>query len=139
MTQSRFIILLLVLLPFAAMGQFRATDLTNPDPVRIPAGVSQSKAVEAVINAMFERGWTVAEESDDHVVADLHVRDHWAQVDIAIGEEEITITYRDSDNLRYDRRGDREIIHKNYLSWVDNLVNDIRTHLARAQRSARQG
>jgi hypothetical protein len=42
MTQSRFIILLLVLLPFAAMGQFRATDLTNPDPVRIPAGVSQS-------------------------------------------------------------------------------------------------
>lgn len=137
MTQSRLIILLFALFPVVAMGQLRATDLTNPEPIGIPSGVSQSQAVEAVINAMFARGWTVAEEGDDHVVADLRVRGHWAQVDIAVGEDDIVITYRDSDNLRYDRRGDREVIHRNYLSWVDNLVNDIRVHLSRAQRDSR--
>jgi hypothetical protein len=136
----RLFVLLILLLPLAAFGQMRATDLTNPAPVNIPQGVSQAAAKDAVIDAMFARGWTVAEESDNHIVADLHVRSHWAQVGIDIADGKVTISYRDSANLRYTERSDgRIVIHNNYLTWVDNLVNDIRAQMARAQRESRQG
>ena len=138
MNFNRLFILFFLLVPMAAFGQLRATDLVDPAPINIPQGVSQSAAKDAVIQAMFARNWTVAEEGDDFVIADLHVRAHWAQVGIDIGEDDITISYRNSENLRYTERSDgRVVIHNNYLAWVDNLVNDIRANLARAQRESR--
>lgn len=135
MKPARFFVLLLLLLPVLSMAQLRATDLRDPAPVSVPAGVSQADAKKAVIDAMIARGWVVAEESDDHVVADLHIRDHWAQIHIAIGQRAIEISYVDSDNLRYEERRGRTLIHKNYIGWVENLAGDIRNHLARAQRN----
>lgn len=138
MKLNRLFIMFFLLVPMAAFGQLRATDLVDPAPINIPQGVSQSAAKDAVIQAMFARNWTVAEEGDDFVIADLHVRTHWAQVGIDIGEDDITISYRNSENLRYtERRDGRVVIHNNYIAWVDNLVNDIRANLARAQRESR--
>jgi hypothetical protein len=132
------LIVLIMLAPISAEAQRRASDLVDPAPITIPAGVSQAAAKEAVVNAVLARGWTVAEESADQIVADLHVRAHWAQVGIDIEEEAVLISYRNSENLRYTERSDgRIVIHSNYLAWVDNLVSDIRIHLARAQREAR--
>lgn len=139
MNQTRMLILLLLLLPFAALGQFRATDLQNPSPINIPQGVSQSAAKDAVSQALFGRNWTITDEGEDYIVADLHVRSHWAQIRIDIDEGQIHFAYQDSDNLNYAVKDGREIIHKNYLSWVDNVVNDTRTQLARAQRNSRDG
>lgn len=133
-------LVLIVLAPLNAEAQRRSSDLVNPAPIAIPVGVDQAAAREAVVNGLFSRGWIVIEESDDQVIADLNVRSHWAQVGIDIDAEErtIKISYRDSDNLRYTERSDgRVVIHNNYLSWVDNLVADIRSQLARAQRDAR--
>jgi hypothetical protein len=132
------LVLLFLLLPLASMAQMRSSDLSNPAPISIPQGVSQSAAKDAVVNALFARGWTVIEESDEQVIADLHVRAHWAQIGIDIEDRAVMISYRNSENLRYTERSDgRIVIHNNYLSWVDNLVADIRTQLARAQREAR--
>lgn len=136
MKRYQILLLCMMVLPVAACA-VRATTLTNPSPINIPAGVSQEAAKDAVVNAMFGRGWTVADEGDDWVLADLHIRDHWAQTHIEIDNEEIRIAYRDSDNLRYAVKPDREIIHKNYISWTNNLAGDIRVLLARAQRESR--
>lgn len=138
MKMTRVMILMLVVMPLAAVGQFRSTDLENPPPVSIPEGVSQEAAKEAVANALFGRDWTIVDEGDDYIVADLHIRSHWAQIRIDF-DDRIHIAYQDSDNLNYEVKDDREIIHKNYLSWVDNVVNDTRTQLARAQRNSRDG
>lgn len=133
--KMKIAIALLVLFPVLCAAQLRATDLVDPQPIAIPQGVSQVEAKKAVIDAMFARGWTVADESDEHVLADLHIRTHWAQVHIAIGDDDIRIAYRDSDNLKYRERRGRTVIHKNYINWVDNLVGDIRRQLARANRN----
>ncbi len=135
---NRLLILFFLLVPIAAFGQLRTSDLVDPAPISIPQGVSQSAANDAVINAMYARDWTVAEEGDDFIIADLYVRAHWAQIGIDIGEDEIKISYRDSEELRYtERRDGRVVIHNNYLAWIDNLVGDIRSQLARAQRDSR--
>ena len=129
---------LALLVPLAVSAQMRASDLTNPAPISIPQGVSQSQARQAVVNALFSRGWTVMEETDDQIIADLHVRAHWAQIGIDIEDRSVMISYRNSENLRYTERSDgRVVIHNNYLSWVNNLVSDIRAQLARAQRESR--
>jgi hypothetical protein len=127
--------------PLSAEAQRRASDLVDPAPISIPSDVTQSAAREAVVSALLGRGWVVIDETDDQVIADLNVRSHWAQIGIDIDSDEnvILISYRDSDNLRYQERSDgRIVIHSGYLGWVDNLVGDIRSHLARAQRDARR-
>lgn len=127
-----------MLVPLAASAQLRTADLADPAPIDIPQGVSQSAAVEAIVNALFGRDWTVIEETDDQIIADLHVRAHWAQIAIDIEDRSVLISYRNSENLRYTERSDgRVVIHSNYISWVNNLVSDIRTQLARAQRDSR--
>lgn len=129
---------MLLALPAAASAQMRASELSNPAPIGIPQGVSQTDAVNAVANALMERGWTVMEESEDQIIADLNVRAHWAQIGIDFEDGQILISYRNSENLRYRERSDgRAVIHRNYMSWVDNLVRDIRNELARAQRASR--
>lgn len=132
------IISILLLGSLPAEAQRRASDLVDPAPIAIPAGVSQAAAKEAVVNALLARGWAVIEETDDQIIADLNVRSHWAQIGIDIEERAVVISYRNSENLRYTERSDgRIVIHNNYLAWVDNLVGDIRTHLTRAQRDVR--
>ncbi len=133
-----FALLIVMALPLTAEAQRRASDLVDPAPITIPQGVSQAAAKEAVADALLARGWTIADETDDQMIADLHIRSHWAQVAIDFEDRNILISYRNSSNLRYEvRRDGRTVIHSNYLSWVDNLVADIRNHLARAQRNSR--
>ncbi len=139
MKLNRLLILFFLMLPMVAYGQLRTSDLVDPEPISIPQNVSQSQAMEAVVNALFSRDWAVAEEGDDYIIAELHVRAHWAEIGIDFTEDDIKISYRNSDNLRYTERDDgRVVIHNNYLAWIDNLVNDIRTQLSRAQRDARR-
>jgi hypothetical protein len=127
----RIIVLMLAVLPVVSFAQLRATDLTDPPPIAVPDGAAHEDVRNAVLDAMLGRGWEVAEEGDDFILADLHIRRHWARVHIAIGEDSIQIAYRDSDNLNYGERRGRTVIHKNYLGWVENLAGDIRNHLAR--------
>lgn len=137
MKVRHILLLFLMVVPVAASAQLRATTLTNPGPINIPAGVSQAAAKDAVVNAMFGRGWTIVNEDDHSVLAELHLRSHWALIQIEIDERNIRISYRDSQNLHYAVKKGREIIHKNYIGWIDSLAGDIRVQLARAQRDTR--
>lgn len=133
-----FALVILLALPLSAEAQRRGSELVDPAPINIPQGVSHADAREAIASALLNRGWTIAEESDRQIIADLYVRSHWAQIGIDIEDRSIKISYRDSDNLRHRvNRDGRTVIHRNYLSWVDNVVTDIRTNLARAQRTSR--
>lgn len=134
MTILKWILLAVLALPAAADAQLRATDLENPDPVSVPEGLEASAVHDAIESALYRRDWTIHSEDAEQgiIIADLHIRDHWAQIEIVYGSDEVVIEYRDSDNLHYDQRDDGEIIHRNYLGWVDNLVTDIRQEMSRA-------
>ncbi|MDQ2076642.1 hypothetical protein [Marinimicrobium sp. ABcell2] len=133
----RLILVLLALVPSLVFAQ-RIAPLENPEPLAIPESLTTAEAKEVITDALFNRGWTIAEDSGDTMVADLQVRDHWLQVDISIADNQIALSYRDSDNLNYGTRRGTEVIHRSYGRWTDTLLSDIRSNMARLEHRRSQ-
>ena len=102
------------------------------DPAPIAANADQAKNISAIKKALQERGWVLEKEGPGQIDAMVVVRGkHTAKVTIKHDQSTIQILYRDSANLEYevDSKG-RRTIHDNYMSWVNNLRNDIARHLS---------
>ncbi len=100
--------------------------------VPVPDGLDMSAIGTAIIDGCATRNWVASEVGPGHLQCTLYIRSHMAKVDIRYDTETFSITYADSDNLKYDAK-DHEI-HRNYNSWVQNLNGDIRTELLKASR-----
>ena len=83
---------------------------------------------QAIIRAGSMRGWVFERAGPGHLVGTNVVRGkHTAVVDITFNTETFSITYKDSNNLKYDSA--KQKIHPNYNTWVDLLKVDIQTEL----------
>lgn len=110
----------------------RLADLDSPQSISVPSDVERQELRQVIKDAMLDRGWSVHDESNHVITADLRLRAHFARVDIDYGGRDVQVEYVQSRNLRYNRDDGRELIHKNYNAWVRNLLNDIEvgiTHL----------
>lgn len=117
---------LLILLPFLLLllGA-RQAPLVDPDPVAVPAGL-ELKAVEREIKrALIGRGWTITAEADGQIDSTLNVRAHSARVRISYDTQRVALAYVSSDNLAYEEKRGERLIHKNYASWVNNVLTDL--------------
>lgn len=122
------LITLLVSLWLAACAT--APVLESPRQLDVPAAAEQGEVEDAILQAMRDRGWSVHERSDGHIVADLNVRSHFARVDIRYDASSVSLEYVDSRKLEYQVVEGEERIHGNFNSWMDNLINDIRRNLS---------
>jgi hypothetical protein len=95
-------------------------------PIDVPRAVPMSALDKTIRQAAANRGWTVKSLGPGKIEARVAVRDHVAVVDITYSRKQYSITYNDSQNLKYD--GKR--IHKNYNSWVQLLANDINARVS---------
>jgi hypothetical protein len=59
------------------------------------------------------------------MIATLHLRTHMARIGIDFNTSKIAIQYLDSSDLMYGEKKGVTVIHRNYLNWIQNLVNDI--------------
>ena len=109
----------------------RQAALNDPAPIPVPAGVSMAEVKDAVISGMTNRGWIVNRQEPGLIVADLHLREHFAQVNIEYDTDEVVVRFQDSRNLEYDVVDGERVIHANYNAWILNLTGDIRNELAR--------
>lgn len=107
----------------------RIVPLVNPDPVALPAGLSEEAMVKDLKRALLGRGWEVEAERPGEIDAILRLRDHVAKIRIAYTASDVRIAYVDSTNLDYKNKKGTPHIHRNYLSWIDNIVRDFRTNL----------
>lgn len=73
-----------------------------------------SMVEEILRNAATTKRWVVSRKGDGHLQAEIHVRKHFAAIDITFDETTYSIKYRDSKVLRYDG----EEIHRNYNKWT---------------------
>ncbi len=73
---------------------------------------------DAIIAGATSKGWSIEESADGHLIAQIYVRSHMAQVDIKYDETGYSITYKDSTNLDYDGTE----IHRNYNGWIREMV-----------------
>jgi len=84
------------------------------------------KQVEkAIVTAATSLGWSVKRVGEGKLVAVLNVRTHRAVADITFNTETFSITYKDSENLKYDGT----TIHSNYNGWIQRLENTIRSQV----------
>lgn len=121
---------LMILVGLWLVGCAAAPVLESPRQVDVPSAASQADVEDAILQAMRDRGWSVHERSDGHIVADLNVRTHFARIDIRYDAGSVSFEYVDSRNLEYQVVDGEERIHGNFNSWMDNLANDIRRNLS---------
>lgn len=116
----------LLLLPLLAllMGA-RQVPLVNPDPIAVPAGLTAAKVAKSIKAALAGRGWVVSEEAPAQIIATLNLREHMAKIDIDFDTSKVSLQYLDSTELMYGEKKGVTVIHRNYLNWVQNLVQDI--------------
>ncbi len=76
---------------------------------------------DAIIAGATTKRWQVREIEEGHLVAQIFVRRHMAEVDITYDESSYSITYKDSTNLLYDGT----VIHRNYNKWIALMVGQI--------------
>lgn len=125
MRRSKFWSILLFIPVFALLMGARSAPLVDPDPIAIPQGVSQQDVRKAVRNGLLGRGWLVNEEKDGSVTATLNVRKHTAKVEVTYDKSQIRIKHLSSTNLNEEIEDGQKVIHRNYISWLNNLVLDI--------------
>ncbi len=56
-----------------------------------------------------------------------------AKIDIVYDLQTIKISYLDSGELMYAEKKGTRMIHRNYLNWIQNLVNDMSRNLVLVQ------
>jgi len=116
------------LLLVAALAGCRTSDVYNVQDAALttPPAAEMRQIENAIKRAGGGLGWQIkrAEGSGPgHLVGRLPIRTHVAVVDIKHGTETFSITYRDSQNLKYD--AEKGKIHSNYNGWIQNLQNAI--------------
>ena len=122
------LVLLLALLPLAASA--RSTELSDPDPIAIPAGMAPEKVAQAIRSALIGRTWTVTKQQPGRIDATLHIRSHTATIAVTYDAQQIHIAYVSSDNLKYnEKKNGKRTIHSNYMQWIQNVVLDLQRQL----------
>lgn len=124
--------LLLICAMVFLMGA-RQVPLTDPEPVAVPAGLKMEQVAKAIKASLLGRAWTVTSEDPGHIVSTLNVREHMAKIDIVYDLQTVKIRYLDSGELMYAQKKGQRLIHRNYLNWIANLVNDMNRNLTLVQ------
>jgi hypothetical protein len=124
--------LLLVSAMVFLMGA-RQVPLTDPQPIAVPAGLKVEQVSKAIRAALAGRAWAVTSDEPGHIVSTLNVREHVAKIDIVYDLQTIKIKYLESGELMYAEKKGQRMIHRNYLNWILNLVNDMNRNLVLVQ------
>ena len=126
--------LLIVLLPFLVLLMaFRQAPLVDPAPIAVPANITPVNVGKAIEMALIHRGWTASNQAAGAMDGTLHLREHTANIHITWDARNVQISYVNSTNLKYEEEKGQRLIHKNYLSWIENLVIDIKSNLVLLQ------
>ncbi len=128
MRHSRWFALLLLPLLVLLMGA-RPAPLLDPDPVAIPAGLSVEAVQKEIKRALVTRNWAVTAEQPGQIEATLNVRAHVARITVSHADGKVRVAYVSSENLNFEEKNGQRFIHKNYASWVNNIVTDISRNL----------
>ncbi|MDR3387110.1 MAG: hypothetical protein P4L92_08675 [Rudaea sp.] len=122
---------LLLLLPvFLLLMAFRQVPLQNPDPIAVPAKVTNEQETKAIKAALLHRQWIIAAEKPGEVDGTLQQNEYTVRIAVSYDPQTIRIRYVDSVNLKYEKKKDGvEYIHKNYPGWIQDLARDIQSNL----------
>ena len=124
------------ILPFIALlampAQAASTaPMYKPEPIQVPAGKGPEAVKKAVRKAFFDKNWEAREIGPGHLQG-KHTKSgkgklHVAVVDVRFDAKSVRISYKDSQELNYNKESG--VIHKTYNNWIRNLEKNIRANL----------
>jgi hypothetical protein len=123
--------LLLVPALVLVMGS-RQVPLTDPAPITVPANVGTAKVEQIIGSALTARNWRIVKHVPGEVDAVYDPRDFSVTIAVHYDPQKIQINYVTSSKLKYEERDGVRYIHRNYESWIRNLVTDIQNGLMMA-------
>ncbi|MDX1411407.1 MAG: hypothetical protein R3351_04580 [Nitrospirales bacterium] len=142
MRHLRLVSAILVLLGLTGVGCQR--DLYNVKDAPVPTFGSRSLTMEEVKNAIMKsRGtsqiqYQMRDVQPGLIRCVITHKIHRAVVNITYSTESYSITYQDSQNLKYEP-ADAEnaaVIHRHYNTWIRDLDESIRFNLSSASGEA---
>jgi len=127
--------MLMMLLGLVAVAPIAVASevLVDPQPISVPAGLSEKAVAKSIRLGVAQRGWVVSRQDPGYMEATLNIRSHVAKVGITYDTKSIQIRYLDSTNLDYEVKKGVRRIHGNYLKWINNIVRDISVQLQSAE------
>ena len=122
----------LLLVPMLVLLMAMTKPLVDPEPLLVPAGLSDKAVAKAVRVGVSQRGWVITRQDPGYMEATLHLRSHMARIGINYDTQHVKVRYLDSENLDYGMKQGVAHIHRNYFNWVNNVVLDINVQLQAA-------
>ena len=115
--------IVILLLAGLALASCRGTPVYNVTSATMasPPGATQEQVAIAIKRAGLSKGWQMIDKGPSEIEGRLNLRSHLAVVSITFDTKQFSITYKDSNNLKYDG----STIHRNYNGWVQNLEQAI--------------
>ena len=133
-TRSRKLGWSLLLVPaLLLLMAFRQVPLTDPTPIPVPANVNSAKVEQIIGSALTARNWRIVKHMPGEIDAVYDPRAFSVTIAVHYDSQKIQINYVTSNNLRYEEKNGVRYIHKNYESWIKNLVTDIQNGLMMAK------
>lgn len=128
MRQLKYLLVALMLLPFAAFA--RNAPIHDAD-VAVVGDLSAKQVGEAVVRTLTGRRWIFTPPKGNSLEATQMTRGLMAKITVSWDAQHVTIKYLDSQGLDYaDNNGERTI-HGNYNKWIGNLERDLPVFMTR--------
>ncbi len=99
--------------------------IENPQTYLTAGQYTTEEVRDAIIQSFEKRGWKIAKSEPGLIKAILRVRKHVAVVEVSYTNQEYSIKYVSSQNLK----ADKDTIHNKYNNWVHNIDVDIQRNL----------
>lgn len=100
-------------------------EILNIQAAPVPGGLSDAQIEQGIIQAGAQRGWVIEPVAAGLLLGTLNIRTHTVRVDIRYTASTYSITYKDSENIKF--RNGR--IHGAFNKWVRKLNADIQQAL----------
>lgn len=123
---------LLLVLALVLLMAARQVPLTDPAPIQVPANTNPTQVTQIIEQALSARNWRIVKHVPGEVDAVYDPRDFSVTIAVHYTPAQIQINYVTSSNLKYEERDGVRYIHRNYESWIKNLVTDIQNGLMMA-------
>ncbi|WFS63851.1 hypothetical protein LF599_06735 [Pseudodesulfovibrio thermohalotolerans] len=130
MKRTRLILIFCALAAVLLLVSCRTAPIYNINDAAIPQAAQGPMTMQQVQNAIVKAGtglgWNMRVIKPGLIEATLNIRAHQAVVDITYDQQDYSINYKSSINLKYN--GTK--IHSNYNGWIQNLSQAINNNLA---------
>jgi hypothetical protein len=112
-----------------------AVDLTEWKDVAAVTGSGTPPSAEQIKRAFMasgaQRGWVFTDNGAGKMTGKLVLRTHTLMMELSYEAGRYSLRYLDSVNLDYKDDAGKKTIHRAYVNWNTNLMNDARAELMR--------